>query len=162
MKVTTKIQQLKEDISILQEKLRKLEAQQEPKMTLKYSGDIDVVSYKHKYYYRMGVPATGLYWWSRELGSSALYLVQDQETKSKLEQLYEDMILDTGGVVETEKRKIDDLAEKLLPEDHPYRMEELGFAKNAEGYWTAQPLGETTKKTTILIKNTHQKKQNNP
>ena len=101
--MTTKIQQLKEDISILQEKLRKLEAQQEPKMTLKYSGDIDVVSYKHKYYYRMGVPATGLYWWSRELGSSALYLVQDQETKSKLEQLYEDMILDTGGVVEPEQ-----------------------------------------------------------
>jgi len=62
-----------------------------------------------------------------------------------------------------EKRKIDDLAEKLLPDDHPYKiadehgetnpykqylnsvddekkMEELGFVKNSDGNWTARPL----------------------
>ena len=57
-------------------------------------------------------------------------------------------------------------AEKLLPDDHPYKiadehgetnpykqylnsvenekkMEELGFVKNSDGHWTARPLGET-------------------
>jgi hypothetical protein len=57
------------------------------------------------------------------------------------------------------KSKINDLAEKLLPDDHPYKiadehgetnplnsvddekkMEELGFVKSSDGNWTAQPL----------------------
>ena len=62
-------------------------------------------------------------------------------------------------------------AEKLLPDDHPYKiadehgetnpykqylnsvedekkMEKLGFVKNSDGHWTAQPLGETAEEQT--------------
>ncbi len=161
-----KIKKLKEDISILQEKLRKLEAQQEPQMTLKKSGDCDVISYDHKYYYRLSFGVGDFCWYKRYIGSPNLMRVEDPGEHKTLEEYYEDMILDTAGVVELEKRKIDDLAEKLLPDDHPYKvadehgetnpykqylnsvedekkMEELGFVKNDEGHWTAQPLGET-------------------
>ena len=78
---------------------------------------------------------------------------------------------------EPEKSKINDLAEKLLPDDHPYKiadehgetnpykqylnsvenekkMEELGFVKNSDGSWTARPLGETAQE---LVKKLQEK-----
>jgi hypothetical protein len=171
LEMTETIQQLKEDIAVLQEKLRKL---QEPEMTLKKSGDCDMVSYDHKYYYRLSFGVGDFYWYKRYIGSSNLMKVEDPEEHRLVEELYDDTMLDTGGVVEEqgiwnydpdakfrkqkeveklqekewnvvresvkwceehpnenpldylkpqpEKRKIDDLAEKLLPDDHPYKI----------------------------------------
>lgn len=100
----TKMQrkEIQKQIEELQAKLEELEAQ-EPQMTLDKSGNIDVVLYNLKYYYRMGFSSTGRSWLVRNIGDTALYLVQDPETLVKLEQLYEDMILDTGGVEEPEQ-----------------------------------------------------------
>jgi hypothetical protein len=97
--MTETIQQLKEDISILQEKLRKLEAQQEPEMTLKKSGDCDMVSYDHKYYYRLSFGVGDYYWYKRYIGSSNLMKVEDPEEHRLVEELYDDTMLDTGGLV---------------------------------------------------------------
>lgn len=98
-------EQIKIQIKKLQEELYQLEEiEKESQMILKNSGsNCDVVYYNQKYYYRMGFSATGCSWWKREIGGCNLYLVDDPETKTKLEQLYEDMILDTAGVVETEQ-----------------------------------------------------------
>lgn len=97
-------------------------AQQEPQMTLKKSGDCDVISYDHKYYYRLSFGVGDYFWYKRYIGSSNLMRVEDPEEHRLLEEYYDGVILDTGGVVETEKRKIDDLAERLLPDDHPYKI----------------------------------------
>jgi hypothetical protein len=106
LEMTETIQQLKEDISILQEKLRKLEAQQEPEMTLKKSGDCDMVSYDHKYYYRLSFGVGDYYWYKRYIGSSNLMKVEDPEEHRLVEELYEGVILDTGGVVEEPEEQV--------------------------------------------------------
>lgn len=100
----TKMQrkEIQKQIEELQAKLEELENQR-PQMTLDKSGDIDIVSYDLKYYYRMGFSSTGHSWWVRGIGHTALIKVDDPETLVKLEKLYEDMILDTGGVVEPEQ-----------------------------------------------------------
>ena len=50
--MTETIQTLKEDIAILQEKLRKLE-EQDPEMLLLRQGKIDIVDYDVKKYFRI-------------------------------------------------------------------------------------------------------------
>ena len=97
--MTETIQQLKEDIAILQEKLRKFEKHQEPQMTLKKSGEVDVVSYDHKYYYRLSFGVGDYYWYKRYIGSSNLMKVEDPEEHRLVEELYDDTMLDTGGLV---------------------------------------------------------------
>ena len=104
--------EIQKQIEELQAKLEELE-KQEPQMTLDKSGDIDAVSYNHKYYYRIGFSSTGHRWLVRNIGDTALYLVQDPETLVKLEQLYEDMTLDTGGVEEPEENEWKNVALKF-------------------------------------------------
>jgi hypothetical protein len=94
--MTETIQTLKEDIAILQEKLQKLE---ELEMTLKKSGEVDVVSYDHKYYYRLSFGVGDYYWYKRYIGSSNLMKVEDPEEHRLVEELYDDTMLDTGGLV---------------------------------------------------------------
>lgn len=93
------IQQLKEEIALLQQKLLALE-EKEPDMTLKKSGECDIVSYDHKYYYRLSFGVGDYYWYKRYIGSSNLMKVEDPEEHRLVEELYEGVILDTGGVVE--------------------------------------------------------------
>jgi hypothetical protein len=83
--MTETIQQLKEDIAILQEKLRKLEEHQ---MTLENEGEFDMVSYNNEIYYRMEFP-TGANWWKRDLRTDTMMMV-DNET---LEQYYQEQVV---------------------------------------------------------------------
>jgi hypothetical protein len=145
--MTETIQQLKEYISILQEKLQKLEELEKIKTPCEEA-------FKRVYGY---YPVTDIAdtCWDGDGWNSFL----DGYTAAK-----EDYKV--GEYQEPEKSKINDLAEKLLPDDHPYKiadehgetnpykqylnsvedekkMEELGFVKNSDGNWTARPLGET-------------------
>jgi len=91
--MTTEIQQLKEDIAILQEKLQKLEEiEKQPRMNLQQEGEYAVVSYHDKVYYRlMGVVTFS---WYIKKGVSVGYpvptlmMVNDAETERLLEGLY--------------------------------------------------------------------------
>jgi len=91
--MTETIQQLKEDISILQEKLQKLEEiEKQPRMNLQQEGEYAVVSYHDKVYYRlMGVVTFS---WYIKKGVSVGYpvptlmMVNDAETERLLEGLY--------------------------------------------------------------------------
>ena len=91
--MTTEIQQLKEDISILQEKLQKLEEiEKQPRMNLQQEGKYAVVSYHDKTYYRLEGEVT--FSWYIKKGVSANYrvptlvMVEDAETERLLEGLY--------------------------------------------------------------------------
>lgn len=91
--MTTEIQQLKEDISILQEKLQKLEEiEKQPRMNLQQEGKYAVVSYHDKVYYRLEGEVT--FSWYIKKGVSVthpvptLVMVQDAETERLLEGLY--------------------------------------------------------------------------
>ena len=91
--MTTEIQQLKEDISILQEKLQKLEEiEKQPRMNLQGEGKYAVVSYHDKVYYRLEGEVT--FSWYIKKGVSANYpvptlvMVEDAETERLLEGLY--------------------------------------------------------------------------
>ena len=86
---------------------------QEPQMTIDKSGNVDVISYNQKYYYRMGFSSTGPSWLVRNIGNNALIIVDDPETLVKLEKLYEDMILDTGGIEEPEENEWKNVALKF-------------------------------------------------
>jgi len=91
--MTTEIQQLKEDIAILQEKLQKLEEiEKQPRMNLQQEGEYAVVSYHDKTYYRLEGEVT--FSWYIKKGVSANYrvptlvMVEDAETERLLEGLY--------------------------------------------------------------------------
>ena len=91
--MTETIQQLKEDISILQEKLQKLEEiEKQPRMNLQQEGEYAVVSYHDKTYYRLEGEVT--FSWYIKKGVSANYrvptlvMVEDAETERLLEGLY--------------------------------------------------------------------------
>jgi len=67
--MTETIQQLKEDIAILQEKLQKLE-EQDPEMLLLRQGKVDFVEYKKKAYLRIEYTDSfsGVYrWYKKEI-----------------------------------------------------------------------------------------------
>ena len=85
------IQQLKEDITILQEKLNKLEETEKrkaiPRMNLENEGKFDVVSYNNDIFYRLEYP-TGIIWYKRKgnmITNEVLKLITDQETHRLLE-----------------------------------------------------------------------------
>ena len=91
--MTTEIQQLKEDIAILQEKLQKLEEiEKQPRMNLQQEGEYAVVSYHDKTYYRLEGEVT--FSWYIKKGVSVGYpvptlmMVNDAETERLLEGIY--------------------------------------------------------------------------
>jgi hypothetical protein len=91
--MTTEIQQLKEDIAILQEKLQKLEEiEKQPRMNLQQEGEYAVVSFHDKVYYRLEGEVT--FSWYIKKGVSANYrvptlvMVEDAETERLLEGIY--------------------------------------------------------------------------
>ena len=91
--MTETIQQLKEDIAILQEKLQKLEEiEKQPRMNLQQEGEYAVVSYHNKVYYRLEGETT--FSWYIKKGVSVTYpvptlvMVNDAETERLLEGIY--------------------------------------------------------------------------
>ena len=82
--MTETIQQLKEDIAILQEKLNKLEEiEKQPKMTLENEGDFSIVSCDGYVYYRMEYPSDVI--WYRKSMVGRLEPIKDIKTKNELE-----------------------------------------------------------------------------
>ena len=88
--MTETIQQLKEDIAILQEKLQKLE-EQDPEMLLLRQGNIDIVDYDGKKYFRIEYTdsfADAYSWYVRRVGEDAIRPVRDVNVYAPLEELY--------------------------------------------------------------------------
>ena len=88
--MTETIQTLKEDIAILQEKLQKLE-EQDPEMLLLRQGNIDIVDYDGKKYFRIEYTDSfaGEYsWYVRRVGEDAIRPVRDVNVYAPLEELY--------------------------------------------------------------------------
>ena len=89
--MTETIQQLKEDIAILQEKLQKLE-EQDPEMLLLRQGKVDIVDYDGKKYFRIEYTDSfaGEYsWYVRKIGEDAVRPVRDVNVYAPLEELYQ-------------------------------------------------------------------------
>jgi hypothetical protein len=108
--MTETIQQLKEDIAILQEKLRKLE-EQDPEMLLLRQGKIDIVDYDGKKYFRIEYTdsfADAYSWYVRKVGEDAIRPVRDVNVYSPLEELYQKEVL---------KQKDDYPYKKYTPEE---------------------------------------------
>jgi hypothetical protein len=86
--MTETIQQLKEDIAILQEKLNKLEElENQPKMNLHNEGEFSIVSYDNRTYYRLQLPAAS-FWYIETIddyGGCALEMIENLKTKNELE-----------------------------------------------------------------------------
>ena len=95
--MTTEIQQLKEDIAVLQQKLQKLEEiEKQPRMNLQQEGEYAVVSYHDKVYYRLEGEDTFSWYIKKDVSdnyhihyrSPNLVMVEDAETERLLEGLY--------------------------------------------------------------------------
>jgi hypothetical protein len=109
-KMTETIQQLKEDIAILQEKLQKLE-EQDPEMLLLRQGKIDIVDYDGKKYFRIEYTdsfADAYSWYVRKVGEDAIRPVRDVNVYSPLEELYQKEVV---------KQKDDYPYKKYTPEE---------------------------------------------
>ena len=121
-------------------------------MTLKKTGDCDMVSYNHKYYFRLSFGVGEYFWYKRYIGSCNLMRVEDPEEHRLVEQLYEDTILDTGGVVE-------DPDEKFImkqKEEYPYKKytpeETEKSLKDAMKTAKAQGVFDEPKPETLTLK----------
>ena len=116
--MTETIQQLKEDIAILQEKLRKLE-EQEPEMLLMRQGKVDIVDYNHRTHYRIEYTDSfsGVYkWFVRKLGEIPfLEEVRDVNVYAPLEELYQKEVV---------KQKDDYPYKKYTPEQTAQSLKE--------------------------------------
>jgi hypothetical protein len=95
--MTETIQQLKEDIAILQEKLNKLEeAEKEPDMMLMRQGKVDIVDYDTKTYYRIEYKDSfsGAYvWFVRRRGEDYIRQVRDVNVYGVLEDYYQKQVM---------------------------------------------------------------------
>ena len=95
--MTETIQQLKEDIAILQEKLNKLEeAEKEPDMMLMRQGKVDIVDYDTKTYYRIEYTDSfsGSYvWFVRRRGEDYIRQVRDVNVYGVLEDYYQKQVM---------------------------------------------------------------------
>jgi hypothetical protein len=96
--MTETIQQLKEDIAILQQKLQKLEeAEKEPDMMLLRQGKVDIVDYDRRTFYRVEYTDSfsGIYkWYKRETTFSHLIPIQDNsEVFVLLEDFYQQQVI---------------------------------------------------------------------
>ena len=115
--MTETIQQLKEDIAILQEKLRKLE-EQDPEMLLLRQGKVDIVDYDGKKYFRIEYTDSfaGEYiWYVRRIGEDAIRLVRDVNVYAPLEELYQKEVV---------KQKDDYPYKKYTPEETEQSLKE--------------------------------------
>lgn len=95
--MTETIQQLKEDIAILQEKLNKLEeAEKEPDMMLMRQGKVDIVDYDTKTYYRIEYTDSfsGAYvWFVRRRGEDYIRQVRYVNVYGVLEDYYQKQVM---------------------------------------------------------------------
>ena len=115
--MTETIQTLKEDIAILQEKLRKLE-EQDPEMLLLRQGKVDIVDYDGKKYFRIEYTDSfaGEYsWYVRRIGEDAVRQVRDVNVYSPLEELYQKEVV---------KQKDDYPYKKYTPEETEQSLKE--------------------------------------
>ena len=115
--MTETIQTLKEDIAILQEKLRKLE-EQDPEMLLLRQGKVDVVDYDGKKYFRIEYTDSfaGEYsWYVRRVGEDAIRPVRDVNVYAPLEELYQKEVV---------KQKDDYPYKKYTPEETEQSLKE--------------------------------------
>ena len=110
--MTETIQQLKEDIAVLQEKLNKLEeAEKEPNMMLMRQGKVDIIDYNTKVYYRIEYTDSfsGVYnWFVRKRGEDSIRQVRDINVYEVLEDYYQKQVL---------KQKEDYPYKKQTPEE---------------------------------------------
>jgi len=90
--MTETIQQLKEDIAVLQEKLNKLEEiEKQPKITLENEGTFEIVYYNNKCYVRMDYSYDTLWYMSKntkDFDGNNLILITDDVTRNILEELW--------------------------------------------------------------------------
>ena len=115
--MTETIQQLKNDIAILQEKLRKLE-EQDPEMLLLRQGKVDIVDYDGKKYFRIEYTdsfADEYNWYVRRVGEDAIRPVRDVNVYASLEELYQKEVL---------KQKDDYPYKKYTPEETEQSLKE--------------------------------------
>lgn len=115
--MTETIQQLKEDIAILQEKLRKLE-EQDPEMLLLRQGKVDFVDYDGKKYIRIEYTdsfADEYNWYVRRVGEDAIRSVRDVNVYASLEELYQKEVV---------KQKDDYPYKKYTPEETEQSLKE--------------------------------------
>jgi hypothetical protein len=123
--MTETIQQLKEDIAILQEKLQKLEEiEKQPRMNLQQEGEYAVVSYHDKTYYRLEGETTFSWYIKKDVSeyhihyrSPNLVMVNDAETERLLEGLYYNYI----QVKKEKEQQIKELVRESVKwcEEHP-------------------------------------------
>jgi hypothetical protein len=92
--MTETIQQLKEDIAILQEKLNKLEEiEKQPKMHLENEGEFSLVSYDGNVYYRLRFPLW-VYWYRKTRDDCCgLEYVEDIKTRNQLESVWNNEVI---------------------------------------------------------------------
>lgn len=118
--MTETIQQLKEDIAILQEKLQKLE-EQDPEMLLLRQGKVDFVDYNGKdgrKYFRIEYTdsfADTYSWYVRRVGEDAVRPVRDVNVYAPLEELYQKEVV---------KQKDDYPYKKHTPEETEQSLKE--------------------------------------
>ena len=115
--MTESIQQLKEDIAILQEKLKKLE-EQDPEMLLLRQGKVDFVDYDGKKYIRIEYTdsfADEYNWYVRRVGEDAIASVRDVNVYAHLEELYQKEVV---------KQKNDYPYKKYTPEETEQSLKE--------------------------------------
>ena len=119
-KMTETIQQLKEDIAVLQEKLQKLE-EKEPDMMLLRQGKVDFVDYDGKdgkKYIRIEYTdsfADDYIWYVRRVGEDAIRPVRDVNVYAPLEELYQKEVV---------KQKDDYPYKKYTPEETEQSLKE--------------------------------------
>jgi hypothetical protein len=125
-KMTETIQQLKEDIVILQEKLRKLE-EQDPEMLLLRQGKIDIVDYDGKKYFRIEYTdsfSDTYKWYVRRVGEDVIRPVRDVNVYAPLEELYQKEIV---------KQKDDYPYKKYTPEETAESLRDAMRTAKEEG-----------------------------
>jgi hypothetical protein len=129
--MTETIQQLKEDIAILQEKLNKLEeAEKEPDMMLMRQGKVDIVDYDTKTYYRIEYTDSfsGAYvWFVRRRGEDYIRQVRDVNVYGVLEDYYQKQVMKQIEEYPYKKYTPDEVADEVEwdEKDNPKPMDEV-------------------------------------
>jgi hypothetical protein len=127
--MTETIQQLKEDIAILQDKLNKLEeAEKEPDMMLMRQGKVDIVDYDTKTYYRIEYTDSfsGAYvWFLRRRGEENIRQVRDINVYGVLEDYYQKQVMKQIEEYPYKKYTPDEVADEVECDEKdnpPYRI----------------------------------------
>jgi hypothetical protein len=127
--MTETIQQLKENIAVLQEKLNKLEeAEKEPDMMLMRQGKVDIVDYDTKAYYRIEYTDSfsGAYvWFVRRRGEDSIRQVRDVNVYGVLEDYYQKQVMKQIEEYPYKKYTPDEVADEAECDEKdnpPYRI----------------------------------------